>query len=405
MKKIMYVLLIISFMFISYVYAENSVEIKSIELDSKSDNVIINNEPTYSGLEMNFDIAFKEKGDFVRYKAVIINNTDKEYTISDDTSFNESSYITYTYQSDSILKANSEGILYVTITYNNEISDNLLVSGKYSESNKAVVQLLNDNEEVVEPSNIENESDIEKKIDNPKTWFAFPLIVLIVVIISTLIASILLLNKKSVIKYMVMIFIFGIGIIPIIVLALEKLSFTINVNVEILKTYKVYYAADVYSRFFYTDEELNDIGPSNLDCNTYYIGSKTEENKYNRCVYKYEYVVRGEYAAGEVVNIITTHIRDFYIDNDSLDNYCEEESDGSYLCIGDIKHTEWDNIDWFYNPSLEYAHRYTDEEMEEFARYLHVSDYSNYHDWMIIYSPATFIMPDSDIYFDMVPPV
>ena len=59
--------------------AKESIEIKSIELDSKSENTIVKSEPTYSGLEMNYDLSFKTTGDYVKYKVIIKNTSDTDY--------------------------------------------------------------------------------------------------------------------------------------------------------------------------------------------------------------------------------------------------------------------------------------------------------------------------------------
>ena len=60
MKKIQY--FVISFflyvILMPVVFASENIEIQSIELDSKSINTVINAEPTFNGLEMNFDLSF-----------------------------------------------------------------------------------------------------------------------------------------------------------------------------------------------------------------------------------------------------------------------------------------------------------------------------------------------------------
>ena len=100
MKKIKLLLFIlfINVLFIPIAFAEGEVKIKSIELDSKSTDTIVKSEPTFSGLEMNFDLSFKNPSDYAKFKIVIENTTDENYTISEDTSFNKSNYLTYTYE-------------------------------------------------------------------------------------------------------------------------------------------------------------------------------------------------------------------------------------------------------------------------------------------------------------------
>ena len=75
MNKLKYVLfaVIISLFVIPYVKAD-SISIKSIDLTEKSETTIINSEPTFSGLEMNYDLTFKNVNDYAMYRIVIENN-------------------------------------------------------------------------------------------------------------------------------------------------------------------------------------------------------------------------------------------------------------------------------------------------------------------------------------------
>ena len=125
MNKIKYIVIavIFSILFIPNVYAKESIEIKSIELEEKSNNTTILSNPTFNGLDMNFNIAFKAKDDYAKYKVIIKNNTDNIYQISEETSFNDSEYIKYIYEVESELKAQDEAIIHVTITYEKEVDD------------------------------------------------------------------------------------------------------------------------------------------------------------------------------------------------------------------------------------------------------------------------------------------
>ena len=94
MRKFLFSILL-SLLFIPVLVKAEGVSIKSIELDSKSDNTTVKSEPTYEGLELNFDLGFKAKDDFAKYKVIIKNDTDTDYKISEDTSFNESEWKEY----------------------------------------------------------------------------------------------------------------------------------------------------------------------------------------------------------------------------------------------------------------------------------------------------------------------
>ena len=61
-------------MSVTKINAASSIEIKSVELDTKSENTVINSEPTFNGLEMSYNLTFKEVNDYAKYKIVIENN-------------------------------------------------------------------------------------------------------------------------------------------------------------------------------------------------------------------------------------------------------------------------------------------------------------------------------------------
>ena len=234
MKK--YILLVISiFMFTMFmpfiVDAKESIEIKSIELDSKSENTIVKSEPTYSGLEMNYDLSFKTTGDYVKYKVIIKNTSDTDYKISEDTSFNESEYITYKYEFDPELKAKEEATVYVNIIYSKEVDGARIINNKYTESNKAIIQLLNVEGQVINDPNT---------IKNPNTGNKLVTLIIILLLFLSIIVLLVITNKKR-IKYISIVLAIGLCTIPILVYATETIKLAINVSVEIGERFSVNY--------------------------------------------------------------------------------------------------------------------------------------------------------------------
>ena len=250
MKKYVSLLLIVvlfGIMFIPNVFADNRVGIKSIELVEKSENTTINSEPKFNNLEMNFDVAFKSKDDYVKYKVVISNNTDIDYKVSEDTSFNDSQYMTYKYDVEKKLKAKDETVVYVTITYSKEIDSSKLVNNKYTESNKAIVQLL----------------DEEGTLVNPNTSSSIVMILINLCIV--LFVSLLLFIKSRNKNIISLVLILGLSLIPITTYAVATLKLMINVNVEIKKGYVVDYLFE-NTCMYLTDEELKNWDMSNATC-------------------------------------------------------------------------------------------------------------------------------------------
>ena len=274
MPKIKHLLfiMILSILFISNVYAKESIEIKSITLDTKSENTIINSEPTFSGLEMNYDLTFKEVNDFAKYKIIIENNTNKDYKVSEETSFNLSEYVTYSYESEQIIKANKTSTIFIIIKYDKEVDETLLNEGKYSETNKAVLQMINENNEA---------------IVNPDTGIIDPILPLIVISILS-VCIVVIINKKE--KSIMMMLLIGICLIPVVTYAIESLKLTINVKVDIEKVeaqspvvedyylMEAGYVTSATDRFLRTsinrnniekitfNNSINEHSPNNTDC-------------------------------------------------------------------------------------------------------------------------------------------
>ena len=223
MKKISIIIILITLIFAyTYVYANDTISISNIEIADISDNTIINEEPTISGLSFSMDVTFFEVNDFIKYKIEVENNSNDDLIISDDIKFNNNDYITYEYSidGDSIIKANSKKIMYVTATYKKEVVDSLFENDTYQ--NKENMQL-----------------NISNIIENPKTGHSN----LVLSIISMIM---ILFGIYMVVKYgkkdQIMVIIICLSLIPISVFAIEKIKLTISTNIIIEKnteTFKI----------------------------------------------------------------------------------------------------------------------------------------------------------------------
>jgi hypothetical protein len=378
MKKISYLILtlLITLLITPIVFAKENVEIKSIDLEFKSTNVGENSKPTFKGLEMNFDLSFKKQGDYAKYEVVVKNNTNTDFQISEDTSFNGSKYITYKYKVDKILKAKGETTVHVTITYENPVDDKLLTEGKYSEKNSAVVQLQNEDGEAV----------------NPNTYQGISIVVIILFVASIAVA--IALNKQDFAKYGLFILI-GLCLIPLLASAIETLKLTINVDVEIKKVYEVNYSFDALIK----ETEKSQYNMKHAYCRTIiYVGEVKEENKYQYC----ENVIRKDekvYGAGETVEVMSFAYKDFI---DVL-NACERTDDDAWVCtvdeyssVADRKVDEWD---YGMSPSGfdEFIVKDNDVATMNFTGDNNSIDPE--HNWAMVKTPTTFTMPDHDVLF------
>lgn len=202
------------------VYAAN-VSITNVELEEKSENASINNDATYNGLEINTDIHFTLKDDYVKYKITIENKDDEEYKIETNSNDN-SEYLEYSYENADIIPANSTKDIYMTITYTKLVSDSKYTNNNYTEEHEETFTLKNENNEIVETT-----------VENPKTGSITNILTIIVTLLSIVLITILILiKKKTLFKYEASILAIAMLVSPLIVNSLETASLKINSKVE-----------------------------------------------------------------------------------------------------------------------------------------------------------------------------
>ena len=96
MKKIKCLLLVILFIPFIVLAETKNVEIKNISnYVDKSDTAEELEKPSIEGLKLGFKLEFTKQDDFIKYKFIIKNNTDKDYEIDDSSTFNEKKFIRY----------------------------------------------------------------------------------------------------------------------------------------------------------------------------------------------------------------------------------------------------------------------------------------------------------------------
>ena len=198
--------------------AKEAVEITSISIEEKTDGVTINNEASYEGLKVNFDVAFSNVDDFIRYKVIVNNSTDKDYQITSNTdNLNKSEFIKYFIHfdsNDSIIKAGSEKSFFITIMYIKEVDSNNFFNGLFREDNTISLD-VSTNEELV----------------NPQTGQSMVLLLLIILFVIIIAFSIITGKHK---ENLVLVFVFLIA--PLSVWAIEKITIEVDSHVEVLDT-------------------------------------------------------------------------------------------------------------------------------------------------------------------------
>ena len=207
--------------------AANRVYIRNINLEEKTGGAIINGKASADGLNIDVDVKFNDVNDYVLYKVVVKNNTDIDYLIDNQTKFGDREYIKYDFEfenDDNYFAAKSEKVMFVRISYNKEIPEEILALGTYSEAKKLQVSLKTETSDTY--------------IDNPKTCDSIIKIATILVV--SVILLVIMIKVEKVRKVMALVI--GILIIiPTITKAQETLNITINAKIEVVGMKKFCY--------------------------------------------------------------------------------------------------------------------------------------------------------------------
>ncbi len=203
------------FPFVVKAQEENKVKITNVELDSKSETVVVG-EPTIEGVSIKFDLKFKEVNQFAKYKVTLKNDDTEDYELVSEKDTDTSTYITYEYEIDgeSIIKAGEEKIIYVTATYTKEVpASELDDAGMYKESNASSIELVSGSLEV--PDTLKNAG-----------------IVGILVILALIVAAIIMIahNKET----SMMLLIMALVLVPFTADALKQIKINVSAEIKIV---------------------------------------------------------------------------------------------------------------------------------------------------------------------------
>ncbi len=213
--KYLILILLCMFPFVVKAQEENKVKITNVELDSKSETVVVG-EPTIEGVSIKFDLKFKEVNQFAKYKVTLKNDDTEDYELVSEKDTDTSTYITYEYEIDgeSIIKAGEEKIIYVTATYTKEVpASELDDAGMYKESNASSIELVSGSLEV--PDTLKNAG-----------------IVGILVILALIVAAIIMIahNKET----SMMLLIMALVLVPFTADALKQIKINVSAEIKIV---------------------------------------------------------------------------------------------------------------------------------------------------------------------------
>ena len=215
---------IFSIMFIPFVVNAETCENDKVSIDSFvikdiSDNVVEKNEPVINGMEIMLDLEMNEVEDSIEYEMMIKNDSNTDYKLSKKSLNIESEYIDYTFETKdktNTVKAKSSSEAILTIQYRNEVPEELLENGSFTDSKSFNIGLNDGNNTIL---NI---------LTNPKTGQSLLFIFFIIALgIFSLFAS-----KKNK-KITTLILMLGLMSLPFAVYAECELQLKFESNVEI----------------------------------------------------------------------------------------------------------------------------------------------------------------------------
>ena len=368
--------------------ANGFVGIVSVNEVDKTDGIVINSDPTFDGLSMGFNVTLLDESDYITYEAVIRNESDTDYVISEEATFNPNDYLTYTYQVENPnLKAHSESRVHIAVEYTTEVPDAEFMGGVYENKNKAVIRLLN-----------EDGSEA-----NPNTYDASTSKYLagIIVFAVLMFAFILLFTKK---RGRTKLGLFGLtialSVLPLLSFAAETIELTVNAEVSITRGYEVAYQFDFtfFDAYFKVDDVDFDMSQTTCD-DVIYLDEVSEANKYLHC----DHPIRKDrsYAAGETVNVKVQPIDYLRVE---YTNYCEEIADGVRLCSRDGVELRHDEVDMWGYEKIDDGTYKTSEDDYEVMNFSNISfdGMAEGNLYLQLGMPCTFTMPTHPVLLQQV---
>lgn len=316
MKKNIIFLLIISFILsVSVVRANNDkVIIEKIDRIEKSDDVLVK-DPVINGYRIDFDIKFKNVGDFVKYKIIVNNKDSEDYSLS-PSDRSDNNYISYEYlyeDNNKVIVSGSRKALIVVITYNKEIPDNLFKDGVYNDTHSTSLSFYN---------NRLPEEEM-KRIENPKTGTASVLLIILTILLSFMIS--LVLSNRKVKRYLNIFILFIMLLSPIMVYAISNLFITINSKVEVVQTSKKVCFYNNSEDNYYEEDVIQGESPSEFI--TRVTSTKDVISFYNKEIVD---CFRNNYSKGDI-NVCLDLLNNYNYDLD--DSIIKTKEEGCYYFL------------------------------------------------------------------------
>ena len=240
MKKVfIFIILCTIFLGIHKINAKgNDILIKSVEVKDKSESTIVNLSD-YEDLTINNEVSLYNLNDYVIYKIILKNNSDKDYKIESITDNNDNEYITYSYEvNDKDFKKDKEIELLVTLKYSKlvdskteGISNNLKITINYDNGESTTIESDNKDETISNDNKDATITNVEVD-ENPTTYDNINVYLSILLISISLLIILIIKNKKLKVLGLILVVIFTIP---------TAHAISVNLNINIKSTLNLYH--------------------------------------------------------------------------------------------------------------------------------------------------------------------
>lgn len=220
MKKVILSILLFIMVIPVIVNAETcdngNVNIKSIDLKEKTENVEELEKATFDNKKLDLNIKMNEVGDSITYKVLIENKTNEDYELDESNILLNSDYFKYSLDTnDKIIKANTEREIELRIVYDKEVDNSKFENGVYTDNQDLAVSLSNDN--------------VNR---NPITQTNYVIMISFILLVILIISYVIWKKKKNKQALMILLTVL---FIPISVSALCKIDIEVESHVQIEK--------------------------------------------------------------------------------------------------------------------------------------------------------------------------
>ena len=253
MKKKIFIIILLLFMCIPFlVSAEecdlSEVKIVSIEEKEKSDSVKVLSDPEINDKNIKLGLKMSELNSSITYTVILENTSSDNYTIDDESFVGDSDYIRYSIEAEdgtNLLESSSDKVIYLTVSYFNEVDEELFENGLFSLTSTLSFYMQNNEKE--KEIGIITVPAIVEDTKNPLTNVFISMIIIIIMFVSLLVSYLLFKNKKKFKTYSVIIICLSVSL-PVLTYALCKAEFTVESQIVIDKGVTLYDAVVAHSK-------------------------------------------------------------------------------------------------------------------------------------------------------------